>query len=102
MKLIDIIWSVILEEVRDEESSDVDIPSDGEREPEDREPEDREPEDREPEDREPEDREPEDRPSIGNWVCKDPVNYPGCQEIETDSDARRIAGYGFPFYRVTE
>ena len=89
MKLIDIIWSVILEEVRDEESSDVDIPSDGEREPEDR----------EPEDREPEDREPEDRPSIGNWVCKDPVNYPGCQEIETDSDARRIAGYGFPFYR---
>ena len=99
MKLIDIIYKVILEEVRDEESDDVDMPSDGDREPEDREPEDREPEDREPEDREPEDREPEDRPSIGNWVCKDPVNYPGCQMIRTDSDARLITSYGFPVYR---
>ena len=139
MKLIDIIRNVILEEVRDEESGDVDVSSDVDREPEDREREDREPEDREPEDREPEDiereegegceeyitimdypedmipdrcrrfvrdyqeregiRRPESRPSIGNWVCKDPVRHPGCEIIRTESDVRLITSYGFPFYR---
>lgn len=142
MKLIDVIRKVIIEETRDEESSEFDFASDREREQEDRRQErERERQDRElerererereieleddegceeyvtisdyPEDmiparcrefvinhreREGRDR-PQNRPRVGNWVCMDPVNYPGCQEVRSDSDARRISMYRFPFYR---
>ena len=50
MKLVDIIYKVIIEQVRDEEDPrNVGVTPDNRREPEEREPEEREPEEREPE-----------------------------------------------------
>ena len=32
------------------------------------------------------------------WVCKDPINFPGCQEIVNQNQATMAAGYGLqPF-----
>ena len=32
---------------------------------------------------------------IGMWICKDPINYPGCQQIENENQATMATGYGF-------
>tara|TARA_R110002020_G_scaffold392101_1_gene602431 strand:- start:3938 stop:5008 length:1071 start_codon:yes stop_codon:yes gene_type:complete len=90
-------------------------PEDREREDREREREDREREDREREeeridDRERQEREREDledrereqerRELMGKWICKDPVNFPRCQQIRDDAGVQRTIFYGFPYYNT--
>ena len=112
MKLIDIIYNVILEQVSDDEREDreredfidsdevEDFEREIERDIEDIERDDIEFE-RDIEDREREERE-ERRPRIGNWACIDPVEYPGCKQIRDDNDVEIVVRFGFPFYREQE
>ena len=125
MKLLNIIHKVVLEQARDEEKVEdrdrkpdveVDIetpdrePEDREREREDGEREDREREDERIDDRERQDREREDlenrererenRELIGKWICKDPVNFPRCQQIRDEGGVRRALSFGFPYYNT--
>jgi len=66
---------------------------DWERELEDREREDRE---REREDRE---REENDRLGrVGSWVCKDPITFPGCQQIRANRQLEKAREYRLEFF----
>ena len=108
MKLIDIIYKIILKEATDDiedrpsdeeiERDEFEFPSDEELARDEFEfPSDEERPVERPRDEE-RPREDREMPRIGNWICKDPVDFPGCEQIRDDEGIEITTTYGFPFY----